>query len=427
MKLWMFLPLCFLMILSSCGDGSSKAGGADNNQMAEENLPPDDKVLSYRLGLFKDEAFDSQKTTHLIVVGSAMSEDSDQFFQSGLSRAYRYKEVWPNHQVVIISTPDVINKSDEQIFSKYKINVFKTVRQRFTAPMLIREMKVFPKIASFDFFGHSSPWALKLDDTGGPFDPSSLYLQLVPLRTNFLPNAYATLNGCNTGFSIAPSLSRALEIPVSGALTSAVFERIESDGNWYKEDDQNKNQYVTTNRNSYKEKLSCSTGACSRMKSSRSNYSSIWGTFKDGGLSFDKFFCNFSNAGDGKCEKGMAMSLLGFPSVKPINLNSRVSDFRRVVYDWLCSTGKSSGYQDNCIDGIQEAVSRFDLVFRGHPTNELNCDFNSCNANVECNMDPFTNMPIAGTCRVNTTPNPQPTNVAREFLSLMRGFDQIRE
>lgn len=416
------LLFSLMMILSSCGKESSTAGEQSALEQSSE-----DKALSYRVGLFKSSNFDPQKITHLIVVGSAMHEDSDQFFQSGLSRAYRYNEVWPNHQIVIISTPDVVGKTDEEVFSKYKINVVKTVNQRFTAPLLLKEISELSKIASFDFFGHSSPWALKLDNINAPFDPGALFYELSALKKNFLPNAYATLNGCNTGFSISPNLSRALEIPVSGTLTSAVFERIESDGFWYKDGDKSKNQYVTTNKNSYKEKLSCLTGVCNRMKSSRHNYSSIWGTFKDGGLSFDKFFCNFTDKGDGRCEQGMAMSLMGFPSVKPINLSSRVSDFRKVVYDWLCSTGRTSDYRESCIEGIESALNRQDLVFRSHPTNELDCDFFSCNSKVECDMDGRTNMPIYGTCRVITTPNARPTNIAREYLSLMRGFDQIRE
>ncbi len=50
----------------------------------------------YRLGLFQDTSFDVQKITHVIIVGSAVKEDSNQFFQSGLSRAYRLKELFPD-------------------------------------------------------------------------------------------------------------------------------------------------------------------------------------------------------------------------------------------------------------------------------------------------------------------------------------------
>lgn len=425
MKLFRLLPLIIILTFQGCGKDSSYS----LEELSSASTPAEalDSSLEYRIGLFKDQNFDPAKITHIIVVGSAIKEDSDQFFQSGLSRAFRYKEVWPNRQVVIMSTPDVINRTDEQIFDKYNVKVIKKAQGRFTAPVLIKEMKVFPRIASFDFFGHSSPWALKIDDYYAPFDPSGHFEALMELRPNFLPNAFATLNGCNTGFAVAPNLSKALGIPVSGSLTSSVFERVEADGFWYKEDDKNKHNYVTSNRYSYKDKLFCSTGACTRMKASRHNYSSIWGHFKEGGLSFDKFFCNFEDTGDGRCEKGMAMSLMGFPSVRPISPNSSVADFKKVVFDWLCSTGRNDSYFNNCVYGIESAVNRQDLIYRSHSSNELECDFRSCNVKVSCQIDAVTSTPAAGSCRLITLPNPYPTNVAREFLSLMRGFDQIRE
>ncbi len=417
---------CLLLMISSCGKKDGSAGEELKVILPEVTQPTKEFPLEYRIGLFQDELLDPLKVTHIIVIGSAMHEDSDQFFQSGISRAYRYKELWPERQVVIMSTPDVINRTDEQVFAKYKINVVKKVDLRFTANLLIAEIGAFEKIASLDFFGHSSPWALKIDDVQAPFDPSVHVRALSKLRPKFLPNAYVTLNGCNTGFSIAPDLSSALELPVSGSLTSSVFERIESDGHWYKEDDQSKLRYVSTNRVSYDKKLICATGACTRMKSSRHNYSSFWGYFKDGGLSFDKFFCNFVDF-DGRCERGMAMSLLGFPSVRPISLKTSIEDFKDVVYDWLCSTGSRNNYFKKCIEGIEDAVNQQHLVYQSHPTNELNCDFKSCNVKVECDFEPDSVIPKPGTCRVVTMPNPNPINVASEYVSLINGFIQIQE
>lgn len=382
----------------------------------------------YRLGLYKNngEELDPEKITHIIVIGSAVKEDSDQFFQSGISRAQRYKELWPNHQIVFMSSPDVIGVSDEQVFSKYKIPVVKTVYQKFTAPLLLEEIGGFEKIASLDFYGHASPWAMIIGKSSAAFDPSAHIETLKQLRSKFLPDAYATLNGCNTGFYLAPDLSRGLAIPVSGSLTSSMFERIESDGHWYKEEDWNRNGYVLANQFSYTSNQSCALGLCTRMKSSRDNYSSFWGTFSEGGLSFDKFFCNYENNKDGRCERAMAMSLLSFPSVRPINENSSEQDYKDVVYDWLCSTGRSHGYYLRCIEGIQDAVSRGDLEYQSHPTNELNCDFNSCHAKVICKYKTLQVGPVPGSCHIQTVPNFAPTNIAREYLSLIQGFRNLR-
>lgn len=377
----------------------------------------------YRMGLYQDMTLDLDKITHIIVIGSAVKEDSDQFFQSGISRAYRYKELYPEHQVVVMSSPDVLNTPDDQVFSKYNVNVIKKILEKFTAKKMLLEMNLFNRIASFDFFGHSSPWAMKIGDMNAAFSPVEHTASLELLRTKLLPNAYVTLNACNTGFIIAPALSEILKIPVAGALTSSMFEKIEADGYWYKEEDASKENYVIFNKYSYNQTVLCTIGLCNRMKPSRANYYSVWGFFREGGLSFSKFFCKFNNR-DGRCERGMANSLYAFPSVVPLSLLSNSDEFKAVVFDWLCSTGRNRDYFSKCVSGIKEAIARYDLVFQAHPSNELLCDFKSCNVKVICQYDPIKG-PIAGTCHLKTPVNPEPTNVAREFISFMKGFDDL--
>lgn len=378
----------------------------------------------YRVGLYQDFVLDTTRITHIIVVGSAVYEDSDQFFQSGLSRAHRYKELYPEHQVVVISSPDVLNTPDEEVFRRYNVLVAKKVLEKINAKMLISELREYSQIASLDFFGHSSPWSMKIGASNASFSPAEHFEALRSLRPNFLANAYITLNACNTGFYIAPDLSAALKLPVSGALTSSMFERIGADGLWYKEDDWIKGNYTDLNKFSYYQNVICATGLCNRMKPSRWNYNSIWGKFKEGGISFNKFFCNFKNA-DGRCEMGMANSLLAFPSLLPITAQSSSGDFKKVVFDWLCSTSNDTNFFKSCITGIEAAIARYDLVFKAHPVNELMCDFKSCNAKVICDKDP-DGTPLYGTCRLKTQVNPEPTNLAREFISFMDGYNQLQ-
>jgi hypothetical protein len=262
--------------------------------------------------------------------------------------------------------------------------------------------------------------------SGAAFDPSAHYERLEKIRSKFIDGAYATLNACNAGFYLAPDLSRGLHLPVSGSLTSSFFERIESDGHWYKEEDQNAQNYIETNKFSFKNNFSCGLGLCTRMKSSRNNYSSFWGTFEEGGLSFDKFFCNYDLNNDGNCEKGMAMSLLSFPSQRAIDLNSDENDFKKVIYDWLCSTGNTKSYFSKCQQGIANAIARGDLQFQSHPGNELNCDFSSCHAKIICKYKTTEIGPVPGSCRLDTILNDNPTNTAREFLSMLKGFIALK-
>lgn len=424
MKLKIVLSILCLFALISCKPGSL-LGSFKSSSISDNELEAIRRG-EYRLGLYNGDSFNPENITHIIVVGSAMKEDSDQFFQSGLSRAYRYKELWPDHQIIIMSSPDVKGATDEQIFNKYKIPVVKQVNRKFTGDLLLSEIGAFTQIASLDYYGHSSPWAMKIGKLNAALDTTAHTETFMALRKNFLSDAYVTLNGCNTGFYLAPALSKALALPVSGSLTSSLFERIESDGAWYKEQDRRDNKSVKSNAFSYDKNVSCALGVCTRMRADRMNYSSYWGTFREGGLSFDKFFCNYENNTDGSCERGMAKSLLSFPSVQPINLNSGLEEYKSVVFDWLCSTGQSRSYFRRCVNGIEDAVARGDLQYQSHPTNELICDFKSCHAEVVCKYGTFDNLPIEGSCKLRTFQNTSPTNVATEYLSLMSGFEQIR-
>lgn len=116
----------------------------------------------YRLGLLSNNVFNPILPTHIVIAGSAVKEDSNQFFQSALSRALRIKEVFPNDQIIIMSSPEVVGKNDDEVFADFHVNVIKTVEKTFTQERMISELAEFKKIKSINFYGHSSPWALKL-------------------------------------------------------------------------------------------------------------------------------------------------------------------------------------------------------------------------------------------------------------------------
>lgn len=417
--------ICLFVLACTALIFLSPAHAKDQSSEAENSTNPPPPSTEYRVALYGgDLILDTGKITHIITIGSAQKEDSDQFFQSGLSRARRYKDLYPDHQVVFISSPDVLNTPDEVVFARYNMAVQKTVLKGLTADDLLDEMLNFPQIASWDFFGHSSPWGLKIGATKSYLAPEEYEEKLTALRSHFLPNSYVTLNACNTGFTISPDLSRLLRLPVSGSLTSSVFERIESDGYWYKEEDWSRHS-TDLNKFSYLKTVLCSDGLCFRMKPSRWSYNSVWGHFKEGGLPFYKFFCLFENS-DLKCERGMASSLLSFASVLPIAIDSDMDSFKAVAYDWICSTKNDRGYFKTCVKGIEDAMERMDLVFQVHPGNELMCDFKSCHAKILCTLDE-RGIPKLNTCHLQTIVNPEPTNAAREMLSFMKGFSALKK
>lgn len=381
-----------------------------------------------RIGLYKDYFLDTDKVTHIIIVGSGIKEDSNQFFQTGVARAEKYKQLNPDAQVVIMSSPEVRGTDDQKVFDDFNVPVIEVLQETFKAELLLSQLSRYTKIASLDFYGHSSPWSIKLGKSDAAIDPQTYEKELRALKPNFLKYAYATINGCSSGFTIAPELSRILEIPVSGSLTSSLFERIESDGLFYKEDDWTRTNWVEINPASFDEDMSCKLGFCYRMKPSQYSYFSYWGQFKEGGLNFYKFFCNYANNNDGRCEIGMAKSLLATPSVKNINKTSSIEDFKAVAFDQLCPTFKDKSKYANCVEGITAAIKRGDNIFQTMPGPELNCDFNTCNASIVCKEKKFFGKgPKPGTCKLNVIVQPNPTNAANEMQSYLKGFKLLQK
>ncbi|MBC7429238.1 MAG: hypothetical protein H7336_11535 [Bacteriovorax sp.] len=381
-----------------------------------------------RIGLYKESVLDTNKVTHIIIIGSAVKEDSNQFFQSGIARAEKYKQHNPEEQVVIMSSPEVRGTDDDKVFADFNIPVVEVIKSSFTAEVLLPQLKKYTQIASLDFYGHSSPWAIKLGKSNAALTPDVYEKKIRALKGNFLRSAYITINSCSSGYSIAPDLSKYLEIPVSGSLTSSLFERVESDAHFYKEEDWSQSNYVEINSVSFNEDMSCALGFCYRMKPSQFSYSSYWGQFKEGGLNFYKFFCNYENNNDGRCEAAMAKSLLNFPSIKNITEASTVEDYKAVVFDYICATYKNKTKFTECVNGINAAIAKGDNIYQTMPGPELNCDFNSCHATVTCKEKGlFGNGPKGGTCHLIVNIQPNPTNAANEFQSYVKGFKALQK
>ncbi len=399
----------------------------DQNMKSIEEAKNQTKAFgerTYILGtLSPTPVIDYAKNTHIVIAGSAVDKESDQFFQSAYLRAKMNEKLYPNHQIIILSQPEVIKASNVEVYERFNVTIVEEKEGKLTGGTLVNELNKFERIESIDFYGHSSPWAIKLGKKDAAMGTDSY---VAKLKDNFVPGAFATMNGCNGGFNIAPKLSKQWNIPVSGALTGSLFERLQIDGKWYKKADRTDGKWAKENDFNFMDPIHCYDGGCWRMKPQRNNYSSYWGHFKEGGLSFYKFFCNYESK-DGACEKAMAKSLLSFPAAQKVTKAPSRKVFEEVVFDYLCSTAKDPSYFESCKEGILKAVERGDLVYKAHPGNALKCDFKSCNATVVCKSKSrfFGGGLKAGTCRLNTQTNSKPQTITKEYLSFMKGYDLL--
>ncbi len=377
----------------------------------------------YLIGRLGNEPINHNKVTHILVAGSAKTKESNQFFQSALSRGYKYMELFPDHQVVMISSPEVKKKKNEEVFAEFNLDVQKNVKKVVLGGgTLIREMRKFSKIASFDFYGHSSPWGLIIGKRHATLGPGTGSDTIKSLRGHFTPLASASLNGCNGGLKIAPALSLGWQIPVSGALSGSLFERVTADGLWYNEFVSGSAPWTTSNSISYNAESSCRNGSCWRMKPSSSAYSGYWGKFGYG-LGFYKFFCNYDNA-DKKCEQASALSLLSFPSVRPVNLQSSVEDFKEVVYDYLCPTGRGTERYYSCIQGIKNAIKTGNHKFQPFKAKPVFCTMKECDLKLVCKQR--SSGPKPGSCSLVAERSGESTTFIDEYLMLLKGFKALK-
>jgi hypothetical protein len=375
----------------------------------------------YLVGQLDQNPLSSNRITHILVAGSAKGHESNQFFQSALARGHKYQELYPSHQVIIISSPEVKDKKNEEVFNEFKLTILANYKKtRLVGGQLVHEMLKFKHIASFDYYGHSSPWALILGKHKTTLGSANI-AQLKKLRSHFTSLASASLNGCNGGLTLAPMLSKAWRIPVSGALSGSLFEGLHQDGLWYSEFTKDSSTRVRVNSVSFLANKSCSAGNCWRMKPSFRGYAGYWGTFGYG-LGFYKFFCNFKDRNN-KCSRAAALSLFSFPSTVALHRGSGRQDFEQVVFDYLCPTGGGTDAFYACIDGIKRAMRTGKHTYQPFKTTPLNCSMKSCAMKLSCKNK--KSGPKPGTCKIIPTTSRPSTTFIDEYIMLMRGFRQL--
>jgi hypothetical protein len=385
---------------------------------------PADAVSEQPLtAIFGDGNVDANKVTHVFVIGDRDGL-GDQFLDSSMSRALKYKELWPDHQVLFLTTSEPGSAST---LTRFGVRVLDA--EMLTGSALIEQLDRLSAIASIDVYSHSNPWNASLEDPGEAGNRTLgeriSDAQFERLRDNFTRYAYATFNGCSAGVWLAPHLSAIWKIPVSGALTGTNFQRLWSDGHWYQNQDgfhPTQGSWATTNTVSFADARACASAGCYRMKPENVPYwgATWWKTEGNvGGLGFYKFFCAFEGDDD-RCTGGAALSLYSFISERVIGGGTDEASFEDVALDWLCPIKASGDVRDVCKATLHAARSggaRDYVPFNGPA---LSCDRQGCNLNLE---DCEPNFRGDRRCKVSPVPTGRAnTTYADELDLLMKGF-----
>ncbi len=362
------------------------------------------------------------KPTHIVVAGVGM-ELGMQLQLSAVSKAKRYHELYPDHQIFLVAHKED-GTEDKPINNKAYLTKWGFITETasdktFSDKSLMDQLAPFKQIASLDFYTHNSPHY--------GFQLESKYYRLTPesrenrrLKGHFLPDAYAILHGCNTGFIVAPSLAKLWEIPVAGTLASSGFEYLSKDGQFYFSGAGGGGK-ANVNDVSFNEGIKCAGGACTRMKPENGPYRGIWGNFEGGGLNFFKFFCVKND--QATCFRTMAKSLINSLSVRAVSTNPSFEDYKDLIYDYLCTSASSGKYRSLCKNSLEQYLRTKQIGSNGFRGKQIQCTFKECYAKVECMS--FNGQLLHHTCKVENNWTKQVDTLEREYEAYLKGWELL--
>ena len=380
---------------------------------------------SYVIFSYKKDGIRFDKPTRILVTGEG-KEQGTQFQEVANSKALKYTELYPSDQIILIAKNESkFFNTNKNLIRSWGFLIQSENKSLFNGEALVKDLLKFKNISSIDFFSHGTAhYGLYLENNTSRFSAATIGIE--KLKGHFSEDAYIILHGCNTGFVLAPFLSRVLNVPVSASMTSTDFQRLHSDGEFYLTDRGSypNGDWASRNTGSYNKETSCTNGRCIRLKPDNHPYVGYWGEYNDGGLPFYKFFC-LNNTID-QCNRAMAKSLFSFIGTKNIKFNSSFDDFKKVLVDFLCPISSKRDLRGECEANLDMALLTKDETYNPFHGALLDCNFKTCNADFTCKKMTSPNFPNAKTCILINKSNTKAKTLIREYRAYLAGFMSLK-
>lgn len=379
---------------------------------------------AYFVTVFKDAQIDYSKPTRILVTGAG-DDLGSQFQFIAKAKAVKYRDEFPNDQIVLVAHEETDLGDDVIILKNFGFNLIKKDKSSFNGNSFVDEVSKFSQIASIDVFSHSSAqYGAHLDGKAHRLTTNTKGID--KLKGHFMKGAYAYLHGCNTGFNLAPYLSKEWGIPVAGSMTSTNFQKLHSDGNFYltEEGFYPNTDWQTSNKQSfYSGEVTCKNGGCLRLKPDNHPYVGYWGEYYEGGLPFYKFFCATNS--DEECKKAMAQSLLSFTAVNKINTKSSFEDYKKTVVDFLCPISAKRDLRRECEENLDLALKTGDETYNPFSRPLVQCDLHSCEVEIKCDKIFLTGVFKPGTCKLDNKAKSKATTMVREYKAYLDAYKYL--
>lgn len=379
-------------------------------------------AMAYITGTMGKGTLNPNVRTHIFIIGNG-GDLGTALGNVAATKAKKYKDLYPNDQIYMLSVNET-SKDDVNVQELAAVGFDNlTVKgSGFKSKNVLEEMMAFNQIASVDIMSHSvAYYGVILDGKFNRMDPKKDGYDA--LKGHFTADAYAFLHGCNSGQLLAPIFSSAWGIPVAGSFTGTDFQFVSTNKQFYNDDERRPNgiSKSTVNSVSYERNAGCYQGACMRLFPDNFAYGGYWGSFREGGLGFYKWFC--SNNDEKRCFTAMARAALSYVSVKSLRENSSLEDYKEVVYDYLCPQNR----KEVCREALIAAEKGGSMTPDFYQSKTLQCDFKSCKAKFKCQAIPFVDLLKKGSCTVeNLRASDKTTTLADEYIAYLKGYKLLQ-
>ena len=371
---------------------------------------------AYMMGKLTSDKLVSSKPTHVVVAGTA-HEAGMLFQQAAITKALKYRELYPEDQIVFLSQHEGEYENNSTWLKKRGVEVLVQNKKDLTTERFVDHLKEFSQIRTIDIFSHSAAsYGIQLSSiTRGKIGPNDK--KIAELKGRFTADAMITLNGCNSGFYVAPAWSKTLGVPVSGSLTSTDFQALHTDNNYYLNNPESMPKDIplaVANTIAYENAPNCKLGLCIRMKPVNGPYNGYWGSYYEGGLPFYKIFCNGTT--DEKCNKAYQTMAKHFISIKNLKTDTSFEAYKVVVQDILCPLSANKPWREECVKALNAVEADQSLAtynpFRGK---QLQCDNKGCSFELDCPM-------FKKECKLINTHEGAATTITDEYKRYLSAF-----
>lgn len=335
-------------------------------------------AFSYSIFTIKPYNWSKVKSVDVFIAGYG-EEMGLQFLYGAITRAQVHDDLYPDTRAQVIMWAEEWNKrKDRKVLRDRNFTILEINGRKLKNERIADYLETLPAISSLHLVTHNAAFQgnaiQRRSDRLGPNNfPWSKF------TSKFTPDSYVFLHGCNTGFIVAPGISKALKRPVLGSLTSTDFEEIFADGNWYHNNpdfDQHPAgmRKLKTSGDLHAQTKSCWKGFCHRMTPNIHPYRGYWGNYEVG-LPYYQAFCNYGQnqtTGDSGCRAGIKSAIEATATISPKSWEDKVLDF-------MCPRMADPTVLENC-KAVLKGAETGRRVFWGSTTK---CDLRGCDYQIK--------------------------------------------